>query len=56
MRPVDIVVCGSVAVNRAGVRLGKGTGYSDIEAGLITDHTSSTPPSRSFRVIRAEGQ
>lgn len=45
MRPVDMVVCGSVAVNRAGVRLGKGAGYSDIEvallteAGLITDRT-----------------
>lgn len=45
MRPVDMVVCGSVAVNRAGVRLGKGAGYSDIEvallteAGLITDST-----------------
>jgi 5-formyltetrahydrofolate cyclo-ligase len=45
MRPVDLVVCGSVAVNRAGMRLGKGAGYSDIEvallqeAGLISPHT-----------------
>jgi 5-formyltetrahydrofolate cyclo-ligase len=45
MRPVDMVVCGSVAVNRAGTRLGKGAGYSDIEvallaeAGLIGQHT-----------------
>ena len=45
MRPVDLVVCGSVAVNRAGTRLGKGAGYSDIEvallqeAGLISPHT-----------------
>lgn len=37
MRPVDVVVCGSVAVNRAGVRLGKGAGYSDIEMGLLAD-------------------
>lgn len=26
MRPVDLIVCGSVAVNRRGVRLGKGAG------------------------------
>ncbi|WP_285729295.1 5-formyltetrahydrofolate cyclo-ligase [Nocardiopsis sp. ATB16-24] len=37
MRPVDVVVCGSVAVNTAGVRLGKGAGYSDIEMGLLAD-------------------
>jgi len=29
MQPVDLVICGSVAVNRHGVRLGKGAGYSD---------------------------
>ncbi|MEV0622428.1 5-formyltetrahydrofolate cyclo-ligase [Nonomuraea sp. NPDC050404] len=37
MRPVDLVVCGSVAVNRAGVRLGKGAGYSDIEIALLAE-------------------
>ncbi|MEU8188117.1 5-formyltetrahydrofolate cyclo-ligase [Micromonospora carbonacea] len=37
MRPVDLVVCGSVAVNRDGVRIGKGAGYSDIEVGLLTE-------------------
>ncbi|HEX6077888.1 MAG TPA: 5-formyltetrahydrofolate cyclo-ligase [Micromonosporaceae bacterium] len=37
MRPVDLVVCGSVAVNRRGVRLGKGAGYSDIEVALLTE-------------------
>ncbi|NKY96736.1 5-formyltetrahydrofolate cyclo-ligase [Nocardiopsis alborubida] len=37
MRPVDVVVCGSVAVNSAGIRLGKGAGYSDIEMGLLAD-------------------
>src|SRR5262249_34173273 len=31
MRPVDLVVCGSVAVNKSGARIGKGAGYSDIE-------------------------
>ncbi|GHJ06567.1 5-formyltetrahydrofolate cyclo-ligase [Micromonospora humidisoli] len=37
MRPVDLVMCGSVAVNRDGVRIGKGAGYSDIEVGLLTE-------------------
>ena len=35
MRPVDMVICGSVAVNRHGARLGKGAGYSDIEFALL---------------------
>jgi 5-formyltetrahydrofolate cyclo-ligase len=37
MRRVQLVVCGSVAVNRAGARLGKGAGYSDIEVALLTE-------------------
>jgi 5-formyltetrahydrofolate cyclo-ligase len=37
MRPVDMVVCGSVAVNRDGTRLGKGAGYSDIEVALLAE-------------------
>lgn len=45
MRPIDLVVCGTVAVNRKGVRVGKGGGFSDlefallVEAGLINDKT-----------------
>jgi len=34
MRPVDLVVSGSVAVNRGGTRIGKGGGYADLEFGL----------------------
>jgi 5-formyltetrahydrofolate cyclo-ligase len=34
---VDLVVCGTVAVNREGVRVGKGGGFSDLELGLLTD-------------------
>jgi len=34
MRPVDLVVCGSVAVRKDGARVGKGGGYSDLEYGL----------------------
>lgn len=37
MRPVDLIVCGTVAVNRQGVRIGKGAGYSDIEGGLLAE-------------------
>ncbi|GAB3677668.1 5-formyltetrahydrofolate cyclo-ligase [Saccharopolyspora tripterygii] len=36
LQPVDLIVCGSVAVNRHGVRLGKGAGYSDIEVALLS--------------------
>jgi 5-formyltetrahydrofolate cyclo-ligase len=34
---VDLVVCGTVAVNREGVRVGKGGGYSDLEFGLLVE-------------------
>ncbi len=34
MRPVDLVISGSVAVNRQGVRIGKGGGFADLEYGL----------------------
>ncbi|MGV9676920.1 5-formyltetrahydrofolate cyclo-ligase [Nocardia sp. NPDC003482] len=37
MLPIDMVVIGSVAVNRQGVRLGKGAGYSDIELALLQE-------------------
>ncbi|MFL5798007.1 MAG: 5-formyltetrahydrofolate cyclo-ligase [Actinomycetota bacterium] len=34
---VDLVVCGTVAVNRAGTRVGKGGGYSDLELALLVE-------------------
>jgi 5-formyltetrahydrofolate cyclo-ligase len=34
---IDLVVCGTVAVNRRGVRVGKGGGYSDLEFALLTE-------------------
>jgi 5-formyltetrahydrofolate cyclo-ligase len=37
MGPVGLVVCGSVAVNRKGARVGKGGGYSDLELGLLVE-------------------
>jgi 5-formyltetrahydrofolate cyclo-ligase len=32
-----MIVCGSVAVNRRGARLGKGAGYSDLEVALLQE-------------------
>lgn len=46
MAPIDLIICGSVATERSGARLGKGGGYSDLEyaitheAGLIGDWTT----------------
>ncbi|MBB5958976.1 5-formyltetrahydrofolate cyclo-ligase [Saccharothrix tamanrassetensis] len=60
MRAVDLVVCGSVAVNRHGVRLGKGAGYSDIEmallqeAGLIGPQTTIVTTVHSLQVVDGE--
>ncbi len=34
---VDLVVCGSVAVDRWGARVGKGGGYSDLEFALLRE-------------------
>ena len=34
---IDLIVCGTVAVNRKGVRVGKGGGYSDLELGLLVE-------------------
>jgi 5-formyltetrahydrofolate cyclo-ligase len=35
MPPIDLVLCGSVAVTRSGRRLGKGGGFSDLELALL---------------------
>jgi 5-formyltetrahydrofolate cyclo-ligase len=37
MRPIDLIVVGSVAVNDRGARLGKGAGYADLEVGLLAE-------------------
>lgn len=37
MEPLDIAVCGCVAVTRAGGRTGKGGGFADLELGLFRD-------------------
>ncbi|WP_327049585.1 5-formyltetrahydrofolate cyclo-ligase [Microbispora sp. NBC_01189] len=60
MQPVDLIVCGSVAVNRQGVRLGKGAGYSDIEvallqeAGLIGPDTTIVTTVHALQIVPGE--
>ena len=57
LQPVDLVVCGSVAVNRQGARVGKGGGFSDlefallVEAGLIGEDTMLTTTVHPLQVL-----
>ena len=57
MRPVDFIVCGSVAVHQSGARIGKGAGFSDIEmallaeAGLLSDHTTIATTVHELQVL-----
>lgn len=37
MKPVDLILCGSVAVRRDGSRVGKGGGYSDLEYAIASE-------------------
>jgi 5-formyltetrahydrofolate cyclo-ligase len=37
LRSVDLVICGSVVVNREGVRVGKGGGFSDLEVAFLVE-------------------
>jgi 5-formyltetrahydrofolate cyclo-ligase len=57
MTLIDFIVCGSVAVNPDGVRIGKGAGYADIEvallaeAGLITELTTIVTTVHELQVL-----
>jgi 5-formyltetrahydrofolate cyclo-ligase len=37
MKPVDLILCGSVAVRRDGARIGKGGGYADLEYAIALE-------------------
>jgi 5-formyltetrahydrofolate cyclo-ligase len=60
MQAIDLVVVGSVAVNKKGARLGKGAGYSDIElgllveAGLVTERTTICTTVHELQVLDEE--
>ncbi|HEX7233563.1 MAG TPA: 5-formyltetrahydrofolate cyclo-ligase [Candidatus Binatia bacterium] len=43
VKKIDLVVCGSVAVNRRGARVGKGGGYSDLEFALLVEDKKIGP-------------
>ena len=51
------MICGSVAVNRNGVRLGKGGGYADlemallVEAGLVSEQTLIATTVHQLQVV-----
>jgi 5-formyltetrahydrofolate cyclo-ligase len=55
---IDLVLCGSVAVNLKGARIGKGGGFSDIEYGLlidagkIDDHTVIATTLHPIQILR----
>lgn len=55
--PVDLVVAGSVAADRAGARLGKGGGFSDLEyalateAGLVSPETPTATTVHPLQVV-----
>jgi 5-formyltetrahydrofolate cyclo-ligase len=55
---IDFVLCGSVAVNLSGARLGKGGGFSDLEFGLLVDagkideHTTVATTVHPIQIVR----
>jgi 5-formyltetrahydrofolate cyclo-ligase len=60
LQPVNLIVCGTVAINRAGVRIGKGGGYSDlefallVERGLVGDQTTIVTTVHDLQLLDEE--
>ncbi|MFD7492446.1 5-formyltetrahydrofolate cyclo-ligase [Streptomyces sp. NPDC059832] len=53
LRPLDLIILGSVAVDRDGARIGKGAGYSDIEFALLTEAGLVTPETVVVTTVHA---
>src|ERR1044072_1963647 len=55
---IDFVLCGSVAVNLSGARVGKGGGYHDLEYGILTHagkidtHTTVATTVHPIQILR----
>jgi 5-formyltetrahydrofolate cyclo-ligase len=55
---IDFVLCGSVAVNLSGARIGKGGGFSDLEYGLLIEegridhHTVVATTAHPIQILR----
>ncbi len=55
---IDFVLCGSVAVNLSGARIGKGGGFSDLEYGILIDagrideHTTIATTVHPIQILR----
>ncbi|RLF46524.1 MAG: 5-formyltetrahydrofolate cyclo-ligase [Thermoplasmata archaeon] len=60
MKKVDLIIAGSVAVNKKGARVGKGGGYSDIEyaiareVGIVSEDTPVITTVHDIQVINEE--
>jgi 5-formyltetrahydrofolate cyclo-ligase len=60
VKRIDLIICGSVAANRKGARVGKGGGYSDLEFALLTEENKIGPSTpivtsvHSLQVIEEE--
>lgn len=53
-RKVELFVQGSVAVDRRGSRLGKGSGYGDREWGWLIEHNLITPDAKVVTIVHDE--
>jgi 5-formyltetrahydrofolate cyclo-ligase len=59
IKKIDLIICGSVAVNRRGARVGKGGGYSDLEFALLAENkriSAKTPIVTSVHALQIVDQ
>jgi len=53
VKKIDLVICGSVAVNKKGARIGKGGGYSDLEYALLREERKIDPETPIVTTVHA---